>query len=116
MRWAVMELIDGLWMSERIEVLLTWGNTHFGSPSGQGCFREVPVAHSWRRCAGYPTHWYGALLGVSSTYRLVAAVFGHSCPVFPSIKSIALTACLFRYGFPVIFQPSVKPSIRLPQE
>jgi len=34
-RWTVMESIDGRWVSERIEVFLTWGNTICRKSSGK---------------------------------------------------------------------------------
>ena len=93
--WAVMEWIDEFWMSERIEVLLTWGNPIFGS-SGKAASVRCRWLISRGAVQAIPCiDWYAALLGVSSTERLVAAVFGLFCLMFRSIKSIAVTVCLF---------------------
>ncbi len=99
-----MESMDEFWISERIKVLLTWGNPIFGSSSGKAASVRCRWLISRGAVQAIPCiDWYGALLGLSSTEKLVAAVFGLFCLMFRSIKSIAVMVCLFKLGSPLIF-------------
>lgn len=106
-KWPVMEVMDGLWVSGSIEVFVTWGTPLLELLLG----KVASVRCRWLILGGaVQTVLYGALHQLTS---LLLPPSGSPCWVFRSVKPIPVTACLSNSGSPMIFRPSIKPSLHL---
>jgi len=74
------------------------------------------VAQPWKRRASSPMPWYGAFLWKPIDLQASCCSLRVLLLNVSITRANALTACIFKYGSPTNFQPTVRPSIRFPKE